>query len=62
MVVDLQGVVTEDNRIVLTDPAILCADVTKFGHTNLGEEAMLRCKEALELWDGQTAVDIDSPV
>ena len=50
MVVDLQGVISKPHGIILTDPAVLCSDLTRFGATNLGETAMIRCKEALERW------------
>lgn len=43
MVVDLQGVKTRDNTFVLTDPVILCKDITRFGATNMGEEGIQRC-------------------
>lgn len=43
MVVDLQGVKDESSgevRYVLTDPAVHCGKVTRFGKTNLGREGM----------------------
>ncbi|KAI1694505.1 alpha-kinase family domain-containing protein [Ditylenchus destructor] len=44
MVVDLQGVISTDENGVktleLTDPAIHCTDLTRFGRTNLGLEGM----------------------
>lgn len=44
MIVDLQGVIMTDTkgrkRIMLTDPAIHCTDLLRFGRTNLGEEGM----------------------
>eukprot|EP00928_Gymnodinium_smaydae_P061053 TRINITY_DN450_c1_g1_i1.p1 TRINITY_DN450_c1_g1~~TRINITY_DN450_c1_g1_i1.p1 ORF type:complete len:1127 (-),score=178.94 TRINITY_DN450_c1_g1_i1:182-3562(-) len=46
MVVDLQGVRTE-HGFVLTDPCILCADVTRFGNGNLGPRALQRCLASL---------------
>mmetsp|Transcript_159834 Transcript_159834/g.298018 ORF Transcript_159834/g.298018 Transcript_159834/m.298018 type:complete len:1108 (-) Transcript_159834:131-3454(-) len=46
MVVDLQGVRTDDG-FVLTDPCILCTDVTRFGSGNLGPRAMSRCLVSL---------------
>jgi hypothetical protein len=42
MVTDLQGVL-KDNEFYLTDPVILCKDVMRFGHTNLGEKFMMKC-------------------
>mmetsp|Transcript_15576 Transcript_15576/g.59182 ORF Transcript_15576/g.59182 Transcript_15576/m.59182 type:complete len:638 (-) Transcript_15576:573-2486(-) len=41
MVSDLQGVRLED-KYVLTDPVILCQDLSRFGDTNFGSYAMLR--------------------
>ncbi|CAM9749247.1 unnamed protein product [Heterosigma akashiwo] len=46
MVVDLQGIVTDD-KFLLTDPVILCMDTSRFGNTNLGVEAMVRCNNAI---------------
>ncbi|KAI1701993.1 alpha-kinase family domain-containing protein [Ditylenchus destructor] len=44
MVVDLQGIISTDESgrttLELTDPAIHCTDVLRFGRTNLGEEGM----------------------
>ncbi|KAI1695649.1 alpha-kinase family domain-containing protein [Ditylenchus destructor] len=44
MVVDLQGVISTDESGVktleLTDPAIHCTDLTRFGRTNLGLDGM----------------------
>lgn len=45
MVTDLQGVRT-GNEFFLTDPVILCEDVLRFGHTNLGEKFMKKCKDS----------------
>jgi Alpha-kinase family/von Willebrand factor type A domain len=45
MVTDLQGVRSGD-EYVLTDPAILCKDKTRFGNTNLGKEFMKRCMDS----------------
>jgi hypothetical protein len=45
MVVDLQGVKEESSgevRYVLTDPAIHCGSVRRFGKTNLGREGMYK--------------------
>jgi len=47
MVTDLQGVLT-DEGYVLTDPVILCRDLSRFGNTNLGPEMMERCKSSAE--------------
>jgi len=46
MVADLQGVRTTDG-FTLTDPCILCADVTRFGSGNLGPRALQRCATSL---------------
>ena len=35
MISDLQGI-EHDGMFCLTDPVVLCADITRFGHTNLG--------------------------
>jgi len=44
MIVDLQGIVIkgkkEEDRIILTDPAIHSIDPTRFGHTNLASKGM----------------------
>lgn len=44
MVVDLQGVISTDSKgrksIELTDPAIHCKDLIRFGRTNLAEWGM----------------------
>ena len=45
MVTDLQGV-RHDNEYILTDPAILCKDNTRFGDTNIGGKFMDKCMEA----------------
>jgi hypothetical protein len=42
MVTDLQGV-RKGHDFYLTDPAILCKDILRFGHTNLGEKFMEKC-------------------
>jgi hypothetical protein len=42
---DLQGVESAD-RIILTDPAVLCKDTTRFGPTNFSEAQMIICLEA----------------
>jgi len=54
MVVDLQGVRT-DEGFELTDPCILCADVTRFGSGNLGPRALQRCMASL-------ATHLDEPI
>ncbi|KAI1699975.1 alpha-kinase family domain-containing protein [Ditylenchus destructor] len=44
MVVDLQGIISTDESgrktLELTDPAIHCIDLTRFGKTNFGFEGM----------------------
>ncbi|KAI2513693.1 alpha-kinase [Fragilaria crotonensis] len=45
MVTDLQGV-RRGKEFFLTDPAILCKDILRFGHTNLGAKFMKRCKDS----------------
>lgn len=45
MVADLQGVIKE-GHFWLTDPAILCKDILRFGNTNLGEEFMTKTIES----------------
>jgi hypothetical protein len=45
VVTDLQGI-REGNTFFLTDPVILCKDVLRFGHTNLGEKFMKKCCDA----------------
>lgn len=47
MVTDLQGVETE-NGWVLTDPAILCTDLSRFGPTHFRKTQMVTCMAALE--------------
>mmetsp|Transcript_41651 Transcript_41651/g.118799 ORF Transcript_41651/g.118799 Transcript_41651/m.118799 type:complete len:1081 (-) Transcript_41651:19-3261(-) len=47
MVVDLQGVRTSDG-FLLTDPCILCTDVSRFGSGNLGPRSLERCLRALQ--------------
>jgi Alpha-kinase family len=45
MVTDLQGV-RHGNQFILTDPAILCKDSTRFGDTNLGGKLINKCLES----------------
>jgi len=47
MVADLQGV-RNGKGYLLTDPVILCTDLSRFGNTNLGAEMMERCKASAE--------------
>ena len=47
MVTDLQGV-RHGNEYILTDPAILCKDNTRFGETNLGGTFIDKCMTATE--------------
>lgn len=46
MVADLQGVQTPDG-FTLTDPAVLCEDVCRFGSTNMGPDGMRRMLEGM---------------
>lgn len=46
VVSDLQGIKQPGNDYVLTDPAILCKDIVRFGNTNLGPAFMKRCVES----------------
>ena len=43
MVVDLQGVRNPDGGFTLTDPVVLCTDLSRFSSTNLGTEAIAKC-------------------
>jgi len=47
LVSDLQGVKYK-NRFMLTDPAILCTDILRFGNTNLGAKLMMKCIKSVE--------------
>lgn len=47
MLTDLQGVET-NGEIVLTDPAVLCTDLSRFGPTNFHPAQMMLCMEAVE--------------
>ena len=47
MVTDLQGV-RHGNEYILTDPALLCNDNTRFGETNLGGDFIEKCLTATE--------------
>ena len=47
MVTDLQGV-RQGDEYILTDPAILCKDRTRFGDTNLGNALIEKCIKATE--------------
>ncbi len=49
MVTDLQGV-EKDGQFYLTDPVVLCKDITRFGRTNLGEKFMNRCIHATKIY------------
>ena len=43
MVMDLQGSPrTKEGEYVLTDPAILCSDLLRFGSTNFGTPKMMK--------------------
>jgi Alpha-kinase family len=43
LVTDLQGVKGTDGHYYLTDPVILCQDLSRFGSTNLGGHFMEKC-------------------
>jgi hypothetical protein len=47
LVSDLQGVVKKDGAITLTDPAVLCTDLRRFGPTNINHAQMKICLDAL---------------
>jgi hypothetical protein len=51
MITDLQGVETS-SEIILTDPAVLCQDLTRFGPTNFNNSQMILCVDAVEHWLG----------
>jgi hypothetical protein len=48
MVTDLQGVRTDDDEFILTDPVVLCKETTRFGGTNLGPKFMEKCMTSTE--------------
>jgi hypothetical protein len=50
MVADLQGI-EEDNEYILTDPVILCKDISRFGVTNLGPAMITKYIDSLETYD-----------
>jgi hypothetical protein len=43
VVTDLQGVRGKNGHYYLTDPVLLCQDLSRFGNTNLGEQFMAKC-------------------
>jgi len=44
---DLQGV-EYDRLFCLTDPVVLCADITRFGHANLGPKFIQKSIQAIK--------------
>lgn len=52
MVTDLQGVRSGDT-FYLTDPVILCKDILRFGHTNLGEKFMQKCIDSTRAYKNE---------
>ena len=48
LVSDLQGVQEATGRVVLTDPAVLCTDLSRFGATNFSPAQMTMCLEAIK--------------
>ena len=49
IVADLQGVKCPHHGFLLTDPVVLCTDVTRFGSTNLGVRFMNRVIETADV-------------
>lgn len=45
LITDLQGAPSGCD-FYLTDPAILCTDTLRFGHTNLGDKFMKKCMDS----------------
>jgi hypothetical protein len=59
MVADLQGVKTSTDEFMLTDPVVLCTDLSRFSSTNLGEQGIKKCfaaaKQHLREWECQSS-------
>lgn len=59
MVADLQGVQTQAGAFTLTDPVVLCADLSRFSSTNLGKEGITKCfaaaKQHLMEWESRAS-------